>query len=155
MIMIKMTWQMLSASEICRIAQIERRIDRYMPDLGRLKEEWDRFDCFAFLEGETIVGYVLMDPACAWFPGSIRMVKLRVSWEFIREAVICEMIRSAAAAYPSVQLICLDTQKRRDLNYSLYRKLGFSESPMHSPCGQDHSVLIAAIDTLIAQTQSR
>ncbi len=151
MIMKKVTWQMLSSSEVCRIANIERWINRCLPDLHQLAAEWKRLDCFLFLEGERIVGFILIDPACAWFSGSIRIVKLRFSWEFNREDVICEMIRSAAAAYPSAQLVCLDSQKRRDLNYGVYQKLGFQESPMRSPCGQDHSVLIAAVETLKAQ----
>ena len=155
MIMKKVTWQMLSSSEVCRIANIERELSRSMPDLHRLEEEWERLDCFVFSEGERIVGYVLMEPACAWFPGSIRMVKMRYCWEYNREDVICEMIRSAAAAYPSAQLVCLDSQKRRDLNYGVYRKLGFQESPMRSPCGQDHSVLIAAMETLKAPMHAR
>ena len=154
MIMKKVTWQMLSDYEICRIAHIERGINRCLPDLHQLAAEWERLDCFLFLEGERIAGFILIDPACAWLPGSIRVVKLRFSWEFNREDVICEMIRSAAAAYPSAQLVCLDSQKRRDLNYGVYQKLGFQESPMRSPCGQDHSVLIAAVETLKAQVHS-
>ena len=154
MIMKKVTWQMLSSSEVCRIANIERGLSRSMPDLHQLAAEWERLDCFLFLEGERIAGFILIDPACAWLPGSIRVVKLRFSWEFNREDVICEMICSAAAAYfPSeAEYACLDAEKRRDVNYGLYRRLGFSESPMQSPCAQGHCVLIASVDTLKAKS---
>ena len=152
MIMKKVIWRMLSEFEICRIAHLERGIDRCIPDLHQLAWEWERLDCFLFLERERIAGFILIDPACAWLPGSIRIVKLRFSWEYNREEVICEMIRSAAAVYlPSgAAYVCLDVEKRRDVNYSLYRKLGFLESPMQSPCAQGHSVLIAPMDTLNA-----
>ena len=47
----KVTWQMLSSSEVCRIANIERWINRSLPDLHQLAAEWKRLDCFLFLEG--------------------------------------------------------------------------------------------------------
>lgn len=132
----------LNQAERLRFLEIDKGILKIHPAPNRLFCDMERYDCYGYYDGASLVGFLMMNPQCPYFGGSVSIEKLRYAWEYNDPSLIADMLRRVVAQYQG-KIVCIDCDRRHDVNRELYQKIGFSDSVMVSPIGKDHVVMIA------------
>ena len=140
----------LCCRDLIQVAKVARGIAREIPHPQQLMNRWKGLDCFLFRDEGRIIGMVLVNTGIRYFPNSIAVQSLHYRWEYNREDIIWRMIYLAAVSYSGAgpQYICMDLDKRHDINYDLYLHHGFRESIVRSPYGSGHAILLIDINAL-------
>ena len=139
----------LSVSQMVALVDIARGISAAPPDWNELQKKLSRFDAWGFFDREELVGYGLVSGERPYLSGSVLLAELKYRWQYNREPEVCRMICQLSRQYrQSAQMIVVDINPRRDLNLTLYQKLGFKPSMIRSPLKRGNMVLVCRIDAL-------
>lgn len=146
----KMDVDSIPVRDLLALLEIARGLSPVPADWLQLKQKLAQYDTWFFYDGSVLLGYALVNSASPYFGGSVQFMELKYRWEYNQEAIIAGMISAIARSYQGTSdwmVIQVDTL--RDLNCSLYQKMGFSGSAMQSPLGQGYALLYSKLDSLL------
>ncbi len=139
--------------DLFHFLEIAQGISPKRPDLSQLKTQFERLDAFGFYDGSVLAGFALVDPNSFCFANCALIWKLQYGWEYNQEQTIAGMLCAVAAAYRNtkIEMLAMDIDKKRELNWQLYARLGFRDSPMHGLNGKNSTLIFAAITDLLLE----
>ena len=139
----------LSVSQMVALVGIAQGISATPPNWDELRKKLSQFEVWGFFDREALVGYGLVSQGQPYLRGSVLLAELKYRWQYNREPEVCRMICQLSRQYrQSAQMIVVDINPRRDLNLTLYQKLGFKPSMIRSPLKRGNMVLVCRIDAL-------
>lgn len=134
--------QMVSIEENCGLTP-------YTPQM--LRECVETMDTYAYMDGETMAGFITVYASARHLGGGIYIVNLNVAGKYRRRGIGENLIRIACGQYKNTHrgaLITLDVEKANFPARSLYQKLGFRETDLPSSNGDTDIVMVKLLDEL-------
>lgn len=108
-------------------------------------------DTYACLDGETVAGFITIEPHSQKLGGELYIVNLNVARAYYRRGIGQRLLLTACCAYVNSRpgsSVFLDVAKDNVPAMNLYRKLGFTVTDIPSRNGEDDVVMVAALDQL-------
>ena len=136
--------QILSIEENCGLEPYSREM---------LLECIEDLDTYACLDGDTIAGFITIQPASRKSGGGVYIVNLNVAKAYRRQGLAQKLMRSACGAYEKSHrgsFVILDVAKTNTAARSLYEKLGFRLTDVPSGNGDTDVVMMARLERLCA-----
>ena len=125
--------------------------DALFSQLEYLESVYD-LDTFAWLDGETLAGFITLQPCSIYSGGGIYIVNLNVNPAYRRQGLGRSLMLTALSHYGCSHQgkhVILDVSKSNPPALSLYKKLGFQITDIPSGNGPSDYVMIAPLDQLI------
>ena len=152
---IKLTLATLTDSRFAQIVAIENSCGLsycYPPEV--LRECVQYADTYACMDGETVAGFITIDPAATdYFDNSLHIVNINVATAYRRQGVAQRMLRTVCGYYAlshAGQYVTLDVEKSNAPALALYRKLDFTISDLPSENSDDDWVMLMPLNALVA-----
>ena len=102
----------------------------------------ENLDTYACFDGDSVAGFITIQPDSWYLGGCIYIVNLNVAVNFRRQGLGQALIRFACGQFPADRPVALDVMKTNLPAQSLYRKLGFSVTNLPSRNGDTDVVMI-------------
>ena len=124
-------------------------LEPFSPEM--LKECIDEMDTYAFMEDDSILGFITVHSSTRYFGGGIYIVNVNISREKRRSGIGEKLMRTALAQYGKYGNISvtLDVAKNNTAALNLYKKIGFLITDLPSGNGESDYVMIAQLSNVL------
>ncbi len=125
----KITMDSITQSQFKQIVSIAAAVDQdpFTPEM--LRDCIDNLYTVACLDGDTVVGYTVVNPnSKKYLGGSLYVVDINVRQENRRQGIGEKLLETAFRAFPECHKLSLDVEKGNTGAIALYRKIGFQET---------------------------
>ncbi len=139
----KITMASITEAQFQQIVAMERKsgLEPYTPEM--LMDCIDNLQTFACLDGESVLGFITVNPASKKFSGgSLYVVNINVRPQSRRQGIGAQLLDKAIAAFPACKQITLDVDRKNTAAIALYRKMGFRDTDTPSENGDTDVVMI-------------
>lgn len=112
----------------------------------------NEMDTFAWMDGNTIAGFITIQPYIGYLSGGIYIVNLNVGTAYRRQGLGSSLMLTSLAQYGyshQGRTISLDVEKNNIAALNLYKKLGFHITDFPSDNGPNDYVMITQLDKLL------
>lgn len=146
----KKAWDSLSQLELVQMIRIGNGYCMKVNDPEDFLNVNGRYEAIVFYDGGRIIGFALVTPNYCRNRECVCVEGMCYGWMDNTEERITQMISAVARIYSgeAKKYIVLNAQKRREMNYELYTKIGFRNTILPSPAGREYCILYDTIEHL-------
>lgn len=142
----KITMDSITESQFQQIVAIAMEVDQDPFTEEMLQDCIDNLYTVACLDGDTVLGYVVINPnSKKYLGGSLYVVDINVRKEVRRQGIGENLLLTAFNAFPECHKLSLDVEKGNMGAIALYRKMGFSERDIQTENIGDCMVMVKEI----------
>ena len=151
MMFTKLDIHTLLPKQLAQMVEIENNCGLPPYSAEILKECIENLDTYAFLENDSIIGYITLNSQSQYLGGSLYIANLNVAKDHHRKGIGEKLIRRACACYHEThkdKLVSLDVEKANVPAFQLYQKLGFVISDIPSRNGDTDVIMYRTVNGL-------
>ena len=152
----KLDIRTLTSQQFEQIVTIEENCGLEPYSREMLLECIEYLDTYACLDGDTVAGFITIQPASRRSGGGVYIVNLNVAKAYRRRGIAQKLMRSACGAYKKSHrgsFVILDVEKTNTAARSLYEKLGFRLTDIPSSNGDTDVVMLARLEQVCGKQE--
>ena len=154
---IKLNSDTITDKQFSRLVYMEETcgLEPYTPQM--LRECISELDTYAFVDGETICGFITLNAYTQRLAGGIYIVNLNIAQDYRRQGWGQKLIYTALSQYKCSgnPYVTLDVAKTNTAAINLYNKVGFGITDFPSRNGDTDYVMVTRLNSLIGAIKSQ